>query len=116
MLTIDILTPDIYSTLRNIIATIVIAIGIFFMIMGSIGLLKLPDFYTRLHAAGKCDTVGLALIIMGCMIYQGLDFITIKLLFVLAFYLFTIPVGTHAIMKAAYRTGVKIWKKGDSRM
>jgi len=116
MLTIDILTPDPLSTLINILATIMMAMGGFFMIVGSVGLLKFPDFYTRLHATGKCDTMGQILIIVGCMIYQGFDFITVKLFFVSAFYIFAGPAATHALMKAAYFTGLKVWKKGDPKM
>ncbi len=92
------------------------AAGAFFMITGAVGLLIFPDFYTRLHATGKCDTMGQILIIVGCMIYEGFSFITIKLLFAVVFYLAVSPAATHAIMKAAYVTGVKPWKKGDPRM
>jgi multicomponent Na+:H+ antiporter subunit G len=100
----------------NIISTVLMAGGAFFMITGAVGLLRLPDFYTRLHATGKCDTLGEVLIIVGCMIYQGWSFITIKLFFLMLFIFIANPVATHAIMKAAYVTGVKPWKKGDERM
>lgn len=99
----------------DVISTVFLAAGAFFMITGTVGLLKFPDFYTRLHATGKCDTLGQILIILGCMIYEGFTFITIKLLLVSAFYLFAGPTGTHALMKAAYNTGLPVWKKGDKR-
>jgi multicomponent Na+:H+ antiporter subunit G len=100
----------------DIISTLFMAAGALVMILGTLGLLKFPDFYTRLHATGKCDTLGQILIIFGCMIYEGFSFITIKLLFVTLFYLFAGPCSTHALMKAAYVTGVPVWKKGDKRM
>ncbi len=100
----------------DIISTMFLAAGAFIMITGTVGLLKFPDFYTRIHATGKCDTLGQILIIVGCMIYEGFTFITIKLLLVTAFYLFAGPAGCHALMKAAYVTGVPVWKKGDKRM
>ena len=100
----------------DIISTIFLAAGTFFMITGTVGLLKFPDFYTRMHATGKCDTLGQIMIIAGCMIYEGFTFITIKLLLVSAFYLLVGPASTHALMKAAYVTGVPVWKKGDKRM
>ncbi len=100
----------------DIISTLFLAAGAFIMITGTVGLLKFPDFYTRIHATGKCDTLGQILIIVGCMIYEGFTFITIKLLLVTAFYLFAGPAGCHALMKAAYVTGVPVWKKGDKRM
>jgi multicomponent Na+:H+ antiporter subunit G len=100
----------------DIISTLFMAAGALVMILGTVGLLKFPDFYTRIHATGKCDTLGQILIIFGCMIYEGFTFITIKLLMVTLFYLFAGPAGCHALMKAAYVTGVPVWKKGDKRM
>lgn len=100
----------------NIIAMALMAFGAFFMITGAVGLLRLPDFYTRLHATGKCDTLGEVLLIVGFMIYEELSFLTIKLFFLMVFIFIANPVATHAIMKAAYVTGVKPWKKGDERM
>ncbi|HUV79862.1 MAG TPA: monovalent cation/H(+) antiporter subunit G [Candidatus Bathyarchaeia archaeon] len=100
----------------DIISTVLLVGGAFFMLTGALGLLRLPDFYTRLHATGKCDTLGEVLIIVGCMVYQGWSFITIKLFFLMLFIFIANPVATHAIMKAAYVTGVKPWKKGDERM
>ena len=97
------------------ISTVFMAVGAFFMITGALGLLRFPDFYTRLHATGKCDTLGEVLIIFGCMLYQGWSFITIKLFFLILFIFIANPTGTHAIMKAAYNTGVKPWKKGEER-
>ncbi|MHC1599836.1 MAG: monovalent cation/H(+) antiporter subunit G [Candidatus Methanospirareceae archaeon] len=99
----------------DIIATAFMAGGAFFMITGAAGLLRFPDFYTRLHATGKCDTLGEVLIIVGCMIYQGWSFLTLKLIFLSLFIFIANPVGTHAIMKAAYVTGLKPWKKGEAR-
>jgi multicomponent Na+:H+ antiporter subunit G len=99
----------------DIISTVFMAVGAFFMITGALGLLRFPDFYTRLHATGKCDTLGEVLIIFGCMLYQGWSFITIKLFFLILFIFIANPVGTHAIMKAAYVTGVKPWRKGGER-
>ena len=99
----------------EILATIFLAGGAFFMITGTVGLYKFPDFYTRMHATGKCDTMGQVLIILGCMIYEGWSYITIKLLLVSFFYLLAGPASTHALMKAGYVAGVKVWKLGDPR-
>ncbi|MCS7121962.1 MAG: monovalent cation/H(+) antiporter subunit G [Archaeoglobaceae archaeon] len=100
----------------NLISAILIAIGSAFMFLGALGLIRFPDFYTRTHAIGKCDTMGQLFIIVGCTIYEGLSFISIKLVLITLFYLFSIPAATHAIVKAAFYTGVKVWKKGDERM
>jgi len=100
----------------DVLATIVLATGMFFIITGTVGLLKFPDFYTRMHATGKCDTFGQIMVIVGCVIYEGFSYIAIKLLLVSIFYLLAGPCSTHALMKAGFVTGVPVWKKGDKRM
>jgi len=104
----------------NIIVTLFLAGGVFFLLVGSIGLLRLPDFYTRLHATGKCDTLGGGLIILGLLIYHLFHyaqhpFVPIRLLFLVFFIFIANPTATHAIMKAAFRTGVKPWTLGEER-
>lgn len=106
--------------LINVIVTMVLASGIFFMFVGTIGLLRLPDFYTRLHATGKCDTLGEGLIIVGLIIYHLFQYpetplVPVKLLFLIMFIFIANPAATHAIMKAAYRTGLKPWSLGEER-
>ncbi len=112
--------------LIDAIVIIFLAAGIIFMFTGVIGLLRLPDFYTRLHATGKCDTLGEVLIIAGLLLYHlfvyspgaelSVKLVPVKLLFLIIFIFLANPTATHAIMKAAYKTGVKPWKKGDARM
>ena len=109
----------------EIIVTIFMALGIFFMFTGAIGLIRFPDFYTRLHATGKCDTLGEVLIIFGLVLYHlfvytpgaelSVKLVPVKLLFLILFIFLTNPTGTHALMKAGYKTGVKPWKLGDKR-
>ena len=96
------------------------AVGLFFLFVGSIGLLRFPDFYTRLHATGKCDTLGAGLIILGSIAhhlfyYPGTVLVTVKLLFLILFISIANPTATHAIMRAAYKTGVVPWKLGEER-
>ena len=104
----------------DVIVVLFLAAGIFFMFTGVIGLLRLPDFYTRLHATGKCDTLGEVLIIAGLLLYHifnypGAPLVPVKLLFLIIFIFLANPTATHAIMKAAYKTGVKPWKLGEER-
>lgn len=94
--------------------------GTFFMVVGTIGLLRFPDFYTRLHATGKCDTLGEGLIILGAVVYHLFYYsesllVPIKLLFLIFFIFIANPTATHAIVKAAYETGLKPWKPGEER-
>jgi len=71
------------------------------VVVAGIGLLRLPDFFTRLHAAGITDTMGAGLILLGLALQSGLDLVTIKLLIFFTFLLFTSPTATHALAKAA---------------
>ncbi len=87
----------------EIIGLIVLWGGIFFSIVGVVGLIRMPDLYCRLHATGKVSTVGLAGILLGAafiMPSAGL-----KLLALALFAILTLPVSTHAIAAAAYRYG-----------
>lgn len=104
----------------NIIVTSLLGAGLFFTLVGSIGLIRFPDFYTRLHATGKCDTLGAGLIILGSIIYHLFKYsetpiISIKLLFLILFIFIANPTATHALMKAAYQTGLKPWSLGEKR-
>jgi len=99
---------------------ILLAIGIFFMFVGAIGLLRFPDFYTRLHATGKCDTLGEGLIILGLIVYHFFHYlrtplVPVKLLFLILFIFIANPTATHAIVKAAYLTGLTPWRLGEER-
>jgi len=117
---------ELIVTILLVVVVVFLASGVFFMLAGAIGLLRLPDFYTRLHATGKCDTLGEVLIVFGLLLYHiyyyspgaelSVQLVPVKLLFLICFIFFANPTATHAIMKAAYNTGVKPWKKGDRRM
>jgi len=96
--------------ITNIISTIFIIAGLFFVVVGTIGLIRFPDFYSRMHATGKCDTLGEGLMIVGLMVYQGFDLISIKLLFLVIFIFVANPVATHAIARRAYKVGLEPWR------
>lgn len=80
--------------------------GSFFCVTGAIGLLRLPDFYARLHGAGIIDTLGAGMVLTGLMLQAGFSLVTVKLLFVLFFILITSPTATHAIAHAAHTRGL----------
>ncbi len=75
--------------------------GLFFIVVGSIGVLRFPDVYTRLHAAGMTDTMGAGLVLVGLSFQEGLTLVTVRLLMIWAFLLFTSPIATHALARAA---------------
>lgn len=81
--------------------------GGFFCIVGALGLLRMPDFYTRMHAASVIDTLGAGLILAGLMMQAGLTLVTVKLLMVGLLLFFASPTATHAIARAAMGRGLK---------
>ncbi len=95
--------------LKEIIAGFFIFSGCFFIISASIGVVRLPDFYTRVHPAGKADTMGQILVILGLIVHEGFSLVSIKLLFIIVFILVANPTATHALVKAAYISGLKPW-------
>ena len=92
--------------LRNILIALFLLGGLFFFFVGTVGLLRLPDVFTRMHATTKSDTLGTGLIIIAAMIYLGWDIAVIKLLFVLIFIWITNPTAAHIISKAVYHNEI----------
>lgn len=90
---------------------IFIIIGSFLILVSSIGLIRMPGFYTRIHAAGKTDTLGQILILFGLMLYAGFSLTSLKLLFIIGFVFIANPTATHALAQAAYRMGIPWWRK-----
>ena len=99
--------------ITNIVVVVLLVAGTFFMLIGTIGFLRFPDFYSRIHATGKCDTLGEGLMLIGLMIYAGVSFVSVKILFLMIFILVANPTSTHAIAKAAYDVGLQPWKKEE---
>ena len=89
---------------------IVIAVGVSFDLLGTIGLVRLPDVYNRLQAATKCVTLGTAFLLIGVFIVSGFNAMGIKALVCAAFVLITSPTGAHALARGSHRGGVKLWE------
>ncbi|MGB1658200.1 MAG: monovalent cation/H(+) antiporter subunit G [Longimicrobiales bacterium] len=97
---------------------IAISAGLFFMLVGTLGVLRLPDVYTRLHAAGMTDTMGAGFLILGMLLQtvQGILhgettwwFVLVRLILIYLFLLFTSPIATHALARAGLAGGVEPW-------
>jgi multicomponent Na+:H+ antiporter subunit G len=86
----------------------ILAAGIFFFIVGVVGLLRLPDVYSRMHATTKCDTLGAGLILFALVLYSGFSNASVKLMFMILFVWVTNPTSAHVIARAAYRNKVKV--------
>jgi multicomponent Na+:H+ antiporter subunit G len=75
--------------------------GSFFSIVGGIGIIRLPEFFSRLHGGGVTDTMGAGLILVGLMLQGGFSLVTVKLLMILFFLLVTSPASCHALARSA---------------
>ena len=91
----------------DILSGLFIAAGILALITGSLGLVRLPDLFSRTHAVGMMDTAGVGFIILGLIIHEGFTLVSVKLAFVGIFLFFTSPIATHAVAQVAYRSGLK---------
>ncbi len=87
----------------------VLAVALFFHAVAALGVARLPDFYTRLHAVSKAESVGALLVIAALILHVGPTLLAGKLVFVATFLFLANPTSTHAIARAAYRSGVRPW-------
>lgn len=95
------------SMALDVLSWICLVAGGLFCIIGTFGLVRMPDFYTRMHAAGITDTAGAGLILLGLMLQAGFTLIMVKLLMIGLLLFFASPTATHALAKAALARGLK---------
>jgi len=95
------------DTVLDVLSWILLLGGAIFLLVGAIGTLRFPDFYTRLHAVSVCDTMGAGLVLVGLMLQGGLSLVTVKLLLVFYFMIFTGPTAVHALAQAAMQSQQK---------
>jgi len=91
-------------------------IGGFFCLVGSLGLLRMPDFYTRMHAASVTETLGVGFILLGLMFLGGLSLVTVKLVMMGVLIFFVSPTVSHALARAAYFRGVTPVLSNEARL
>ena len=91
----------------NVLSWFCLLGGAILLLIGAIGVLRFPDFYTRLHAVSICDTLGAGLVLVGLMLQGGLSLVTVKLLLIFYFMIFTGPTAVHALARAALQAKVK---------
>ena len=96
----------------DIVSWIFLILGSFFSIVGGIGIVRFPEFFSRMHAGGITDTCGAAFIILGLVFQSGVAgegwaLVAIKLLMILFFLLLTSPASCHALAKSALSQGVR---------
>ena len=91
------------TAVLTVIAAVLIAFGVIFLLIGALGIWRFPDFYTRLHAAGVGDTLGALSMVAGMIILTGLKLLSLKILVVFLFIMLTGPLGTNLIMISEIR-------------
>ncbi len=94
----------------DIITAILMITGSLFMLLSSIGLVKMPDIFTRMHAATKVGTVGVSSIVLALAFHFQEMKVTAPALLIIVFLLATAPIAAHMIGRAAYDIGVELWK------
>lgn len=101
--------------IRAFIAGAFLLVGFFLMIVSAVGVIRLPDFFSRLHASSVGETLGIILAGIGFMVYEGFTLVSAKILLILISVFLVNPVGTHLIGKAALRSGHRPWKEEEER-
>jgi len=96
-----------FELIRHWLGGGLVLVGSLFMIVGAVGLIRLPDVFTRMHGASVSDTLGGGLILIGLIVLAGASLIAVKLVFLILFFGLMSPVSTHAIARAALHAGVK---------
>jgi len=99
----------------TVLPGIFLGLGFFFIFTGALGILRFPDFYTRLHATGKSDMLGVGLMVLGTAILEGPTLNGLKIVLVIFVVALASPTATHALGRAAHRAGLVPWpaRKGE---
>jgi multicomponent Na+:H+ antiporter subunit G len=97
--------------MSDIIRDIFLIIGASFLLLASIGIIRMPDLYTRIQAATKASTLGVGCIILALAIHFNDTAVSVRALLVIAFFFLTAPVAAHVIGRAAYFVGVPLWDR-----
>ncbi len=97
----------------TVLSAVLLVVGAGFVLSGAVGLLRFPDFYTRIHAGGIIEAAGATLILLGLLVRTDSLSVGVRLVVILAFLLLTSPTATHILAQAARRDGVPVWEEGD---
>ncbi|NVM21642.1 MAG: monovalent cation/H(+) antiporter subunit G [Desulfobacterales bacterium] len=100
---------------KDVISILFMLAGFFFFTTATLGLLRLPDFYARLHATGKGDTLAVLLSLVGLAVYHGFSLTSAKIVFIAVFMFLAQPTATHAISRAAFRCQIQPWTVAKGR-
>ena len=93
------------------IGYVLLTAGVIFIVVGSIGVVRLPDFFARSHAATKPDTMGVVLSLLGLAVLEGATLDSLKLVLIMLFIALTSPAAIHALARSAIRSGLEPWTR-----
>lgn len=106
------------SIVMIVLSIIFILAGVFFLAAGTIGFLRFPDFYSRMHATGKCDTFGVVLSLSGMALYNlhheislASILVSLKIMVIAVFWFLGNPTATHALLRSTFESEVTPWTK-----
>ena len=103
------------TEIRYAISALLLLAGLFFMVVSVRGVIKFPDFFSRLHAIGLGQSLGMGFCCLGLFIYQGVNITGLKVLMVLFVSMMAGPIGTHIVDRVAFREGLKKEEKDKER-
>lgn len=95
----------------NVVVAILMVLGSFFAFVAALGVNRMPDFFTRMHASTKAGAFGAALMLSAAALHFGSLRAVLTVLCIITFFYLTTPVGAQTIGETAYRKGVKLWDK-----
>ena len=95
-------------------AFVLILVGLLFLVVAAIGVLRLPDIYTRSHAVSLTDSLGAFFVLTGLALHTGISLVLVKILAVLVLLYLINPAIAHLTVRAAYRSGLKPWSREDA--
>ena len=95
----------------SVAGSIFIGIGLFFTVVSSVGLLRLPDFFSRVHAVSKAETIGIGLVLLGLAFHAAFELVSIKLVLGAFFVFLANPIGAHLLTRAAVKGGMMPWTR-----
>ena len=97
--------------MTDVLAVLLLLAGTAFFVAGTVGLLRFPDIYTRIHALSKADNVGLGLIVLGLALQAASVWMALKLILIWLLVLFASSTTSHLVAKAALRIGIEPWRR-----
>lgn len=95
----------------EVVAGVLVIIGAFFALVAAVGLIRLPDVYSRMHAASKAGTVGSGLMMIALAVISADGSTAIRALAGLFFFILTAPIAAHLLARAAYKVGYPLWSQ-----